>query len=185
MTEAIVITPVKDSIDTTLKTIPSIHRSKSKFHHIVYNDFSSTETLQILREHVEQFKFELVNLSDHINTPSPNYDFILQDGQRRALKEGKHLIVVESDVEVKESTLGELVSYTNQHDLIGMAGAITVDKMERVNFPYLKFKNRRPETIDTKRSLSFCCTLMSNNFLHKFPFAELDQSKDWYETIIS
>lgn len=185
MTEAIVITPVKDSIVTSLKTIASICESKSKIHHIVYNDFSSPETLQLLRDQVAKFKFELINLCDSIDTPSPNYDFVLQDGQRRALKEGKHLIVVESDVVVKENTLNDLVHYANQQANIGMVGAITVDKMEQVNFPYLKFRNRKLDIIDTKRSLSFCCTLMSHRFLERFSFDELDKSKDWYDTTLS
>lgn len=185
MTEAIVITPVKDSIVTTLKTIASIYEAKPKVHHIVYNDFSSPETLQLLRDHLTKFKFDLVNLSDIIDTPSPNYDFVLQDGQRRALQERKHLIVVESDVVVKENTLNELIHYTNQHDNIGMVGAITVDSHEQVNFPYLKFKKRSSEEIDTKRSLSFCCTLMSHSFLQRFSFEELDKSKDWYDTSLS
>lgn len=185
MTEAIVITPVKDSIVTSLKTIMSIHEAKTKIHHIVYNDFSSPETLQLLRDNAAKFSFELINLCDKIDTPSPNYDFVLQDGQRRALKEGKHLIVVESDVVVKENTLDELIHYANQEANTGMVGAITVDKLEQVNFPYLKFKNRRLDIIDTKRSLSFCCTLMSNSFLQKFNFKELDKSKDWYDTSLS
>jgi len=185
MNGAIVITPVKDSIVTSLKTIASIHGAKSKFHHIVYNDFSSPETLQLLRDHVAKFKFELVNLCDSIDTPSPNYDFVLQDGQRRALQEGKHLIVVESDVVVKENTLDELIHFANQEADVGMVGAITVDKLEQVNFPYLKFKNKRSEVMDTRRSLSFCCTLMSNNFLQQFNFEELDKSKDWYDTSLS
>ena len=185
MTEAIVITPVKDSIVTTLRTITSVHEARPKIHHIVYNDFSSPETLQLLRDHTAKFKFELINLSDKIDTPSPNYDFVLQDGQRRALQERKHLIVVESDVVVKNSTLKELIHYANQHESIGMVGAITVDEHEEVNFPYLKFKNKSEEIIETKRSLSFCCTLMSHSFLQRFSFKDLDKSKDWYDTSLS
>ena len=73
----------------------------------------------------------------------------------------------------------------NQHDNIGMVGAITVNEQEEVNFPYLKFKNKSQEIIDTKRSLSFCCTLMSLSFLERFSFEELDKSKDWYDTSLS
>lgn len=185
MPQAIVITPVKDSVETTLKTIASIQASHPNTEHIVYNDFSTSETLEILEAHTAQFGFELVNLSDITDTPSPNYNLVLQDAQKRALESGRHLIVVESDVIVKPDTLSQLTAFANQHQDTGLLGAITIDESGQVNFPYLKFKDTKEEVIDTKRSLSFCCTLMSLDFLKKYNFTDLDQSKDWYDTTLS
>ena len=66
-----------------------------------------------------------------------------------------------------------------------MVGAVTVDYDGKINFPYLKFKNKKREPIETERSLSFCCTLLSNAFLSHYNFEHMDKSKDWFDTTIS
>lgn len=185
MREAIVITPVKNSISTTMETIIAIHQCNSKIHHIVYNDFSDSETKKTLEENKSKYNFELIHLEDITETPSPNYKLVLQDAQVRALKENAPLIVVESDVKVKEDTFGEMLAFQPSDSKIGLIGAITVDESGVINFPYLKFKNEKRKVIETKRSLSFCCTLMTTNFLKSYSFLGLDQSKDWYDTFIS
>ncbi|HRP45641.1 MAG TPA: glycosyltransferase [Ginsengibacter sp.] len=185
MKDVLVITPVKDSVDTALHTISAIHNSNPNLTYLVYNDFSTKETLQKLKMSESMDQFKLINLADHVNTPSPNYDFVLKDAQERALKNRQHLIVVESDVTVKESTLNSLVDLANEREDVGLAGAITVDEQEQVNFPYLKFKDFTKELHETRRSLSFCCTLISYNLLRKFSFTNLDKTKDWYDTSLS
>src|SRR5690606_28531566 len=53
--------------------------------------------------------------------------------------------------------------------------------------PYLKFKNYTNSRgfIETKKSLSFCCTLLSLPFLKRYDFRALKPSKDWFDTFIS
>lgn len=183
--EAIVITPVKDSINTTTETIATIRKNYPDIPYIVYNDFSSEETMHILERLAQELNFSLVNLADVTDKPSPNYDLVLQDAQKRAVQDGKHLIIVESDVTIRPDTLQKMVAYTNQQADTGLVAAITVDEAGEVNYPYQKFSGVNQEIIKTKRSLSFCCTLISHDFLKQYSFQNLDQSKDWYDTTIS
>ncbi len=185
MLDAIVITPVKNSILTTMETIIAINNCNSNILHIVYNDFSDSKTKKTLEENKFKYNFQLIHLEDITNTPSPNYKLVLQDAQSKALKENVPLIVVESDVKVKEDTFEKMLSFQKNHLQVGLAGAITVDELGSINFPYLKFKNEKREIIETKRSLSFCCTLMTTDFLKTYSFLNLNQSKDWYDTFIS
>ncbi len=184
MIKAIAITPVKDSILTTLETIKAIANSNCKVKHIVYNDFSTDTTKKALEDAVDTYGFELINLEDITTHPSPNYRLVLQNAQQIALKENLPLIIVESDVIIKNDTLEKMIDYGKQ-DHIGMVGAITVDENEKVNFPYLKFKNESRPIISTKRSLSFCCTLLTHDLLKAYSFQNLNDSKDWYDVFIS
>ncbi len=70
-----IITPVKDSLETTLQTIGSIMDSDfhSDFQYTVYNDFSSDETTEKLEIVSAEKGFRLVNLKDITTHPSPNY----------------------------------------------------------------------------------------------------------------
>lgn len=185
MVKAIVITPVKNSIQSTLETINAIHLNQTNVKHLVYNDFSTDETKEILTKHIQLYNFELINLEDITQTPSPNYKLVLQLAQKRALTENLPLIIVESDVTIQPDTFSKMIQFNNEHQKVGMIGAVTVDTNSKVNFPYLKFKNRKETIIKTNRSLSFCCTLLSVDFLNSFDFKNLDQSKDWYDTVIS
>lgn len=182
---AIVITPVKDSLTTTLDTIASVRSANSFTRYIIYNDYSSIETQKALENNADHFHFELINLADLTKKPSPNYDIILADAQNKALEAQSHLIIIESDVTILADTLDSMVRFVNENQGIGMAGAVTVDQSGDINFPYLKFKDKKEETIYTKRSLSFCCTLLTYDFLKAFSFDQLDPSKDWYDVAIS
>jgi hypothetical protein len=185
MYEAIVITPVKDSLETTKETIHSILKSNGNFHYCIYNDFSSEETTAELKLMSKEYQFELVNLSDVTNTPSPNYRLVLQMAQKKALSLGLPLIIVESDVEVKPNTLTELVQQSKKRMQCGMVAAITRDMDGKINFPYLNFKKTREKIIKTKHSLSFCCTLLTPALLNQYNFAELSSDKHWYDVSIS
>ena len=185
MIKAIVITPVKNAIENTLQTIAAIKQSNIALEYIVYNDFSNTETKEALTKSAAELGFELVNLEDITDTPSPNYNLVLEDAQKRAIAKNIPLIVVESDVEVKPDTFSKLLDFNEKHPDSGMIGAVTVDENGEINFPYLKFKGRKEAYTLTNRSLSFCCTLMTIPFLTSYSFSELDRSKDWYDTIIS
>ncbi|MFR9593995.1 MAG: glycosyltransferase family 2 protein, partial [Rikenellaceae bacterium] len=70
-----IITPVKDSIDSTLESARAIMSSElsAPFTYTIYNDFSTPENTKRLEEAAIEFGFELVNLSDITDHPSPNY----------------------------------------------------------------------------------------------------------------
>ena len=185
MLDAIVITPIKNSISTAMETIIAVNKSKSNIHHIVYNDFSDSETKETLEKNKSTYNFELINLEDITDTPSPNYKLVLQNAQSRALKENIPLIIVESDVKVEIDTFEKMLLFQQSNLKTGLVGAITTDEAGTINFPYLKFKNEKRKSIETNRSLSFCCTLLSLEFLKSYDFLDLDQSKDWFDTYIS
>lgn len=185
MSEVLVITPVKNSIETTLDTAKAIAASDVKVHHIIFNDFSNEETKAELEKYKGEIGYELVHLEDITDHPSPNYKLVLQVSQKKALEMGLPLLVIESDVVVKKDTISKLLAHQDSHQSSGLTGSVTVDEDGVVNFPYLKFKGRKEAEINTKRSLSFCCTLFSQSFLNAYDFTGLDDAKDWYDTFIS
>ncbi|MEN2284284.1 glycosyltransferase family 2 protein [Algoriphagus sp. SE2] len=185
MAEVIVITPVKNSIETTLDTAKAIAASDVKVHHVIFNDFSTVETKQKLEENISSIGYELIHIEDLTDHPSPNYKLVLQLSQKMGLEKGIPVLVVESDVVVKPDTISTLLNYQQTHLNSGLVGSVTVDEKGVVNFPYLKFKGVKESVISTQRSLSFCCTLFSLPFLKAFDFTELDEAKDWYDTFIS
>jgi len=185
MYEALVITPVKDSLNTTIETIQSIGNSNGKFLYLIFNDFSSEETTNALTSLSAEYNFELLNLSEITTTPSPNYRLVLQLAQKKALELGVPLIIIESDVEVKPNTITELISRSKNLPDCGMVAAITRDYEEKINFPYLNFKSTKKAIIKTSHSLSFCCTLLTLELLNKYDFQTLSAEKNWYDVSIS
>lgn len=185
MYEALVITPVKDSLNTTIETIQSIHQSEGNFLYCIFNDFSTENTTQRLKQIKDQYTFELINLSDFTNTPSPNYRLVLQMAQNKALELNIPLIIIESDVEVKPTTFRQLINHSKELPKTGMVAAITIDGEGKINFPYLKFKSARKEVIKTRHSLSFCCTLLTVELLKQYSFHTLSAEKHWYDVSIS
>lgn len=185
MTEILVITPVKDALEYTLQTAKAIQSSSISVEHKIFNDFSSETTTDSLEANKERIGYSLINLEEITDTPSPNYKLVLQMAQKEAIVKKLPLVIVESDVEVKSDTLEKLLAFYKKHPKAGLVSAITVDDEGRVNFPYLKFRGVKEKELSTTRSLSFCCTLFSVNFLKSHDFMELDDSKDWYDTTIS
>ncbi|HLT05963.1 MAG TPA: hypothetical protein VK014_00465 [Cyclobacteriaceae bacterium] len=185
MAEVLVITPVKDSIATTLETATAINASTVALNYTIYNDFSEEANRRTLEENSPFIGYDLVNLEDITQTPSPNYRLILQLAQQQALEKNLPLLIIESDVVIKQDTVEHLMNFYKAHQQAGLVGAVTTDESGNVNFPYLKFRNNKTPIIQTHRSLSFCCTLMSTSFLKKYDFNNLDASKDWFDTHIS
>lgn len=185
MPKAIIITPVKDSLETTMLTIDAVSKSKGDFTYYIFNDFSQPKTKQYLEKVKTRFGFELIHLEDITDTPSPNYKLVLKKAQLLALENKCPLIIVESDVIVQQNTFRELLDIINTHDLSGVIGAITVDKNGNYNFPYTFEKIKSHEVLDTSHSLSFCCTLLTPPFLKNFDFNLLSDKKDWYDVFIS
>jgi hypothetical protein len=185
MYEALVITPVKDSLDTTIATIKSVHESYGEFKYCIFNDFSTEETTQTLTSLIATYNFELINLAEITDTPSPNYRIVLQIAQKKALELDLPLIIVESDVEVQPNTLSELIEQSNNLENCGMVAAITKDREGNINFPYLNLKSTKKEIINTRHSLSFCCTLLTQALLKQYDFNTLSAEKHWYDVSIS
>lgn len=185
MPEAIIITPVKDSFQTTKLTVKAISEAHGDFIHYVFNDFSQPETKLLLEKAKVQFGFQLVHLEDITTTPSPNYKLVLEIAQKMALKNKCPLIIIESDVIIKPDTISGLLEILNSKSNSGLIGAITIDNTGNYNFPYTFEKIKTNEIINTTHSLSFCCTLISNEFLKSFDFKLLSDKKDWFDVYIS
>ncbi|WP_232835078.1 glycosyltransferase family 2 protein [Pleomorphovibrio marinus] len=183
--EALVITPVKDAIPAAIRAAHAVISSEVPIAYRIFNDNSTEEGTKELIKLAEEINVALTHLKDLTDTPSPNYKTVLQVAQKEALEKEVPLIIVESDVTVQKDTFNRLLGFAKDHPELGLVGAITVDENGEVNFPYLKFKGVRKEELETDRSLSFCCTLLSLKFLRAYDFQELDRSKHWYDTHIS
>lgn len=182
-----IITPVKDSIELTLQTVDAIMASdfKTPFTYTIYNDFSTEENTARLQEASARLGFELVNLADITNHPSPNYLQVLQMAQERAVAEEAGLIIVESDVVVKNNTLQALFDGALERGDCGIAAAVTVDEKGEINYPYLFAKGRENQVFPEKKHCSFCCSLLTLKFLRSFDFHQLDPEKNWHDVTIS
>ena len=182
-----IITPVKNSFGTTIRTIENIVGSEgySDLKYTIYNDFSDDETTFLLQEASSRFGFELVNLKDITSHPSPNYRLVLQLAQKKAIDDNAHLLIVESDVVIKNDTIRQLILQTGKFKNPGLIAAVTTDESGKINFPYLFAQNFREGTVETKKRLSFCCTLLSNQLLNAYDFTNLDAQKTWYDIFIS
>ena len=145
MKELHIITPVKDSIDTTMETIDAIMASRLTWPHTftIYNDFSTPENTATLARAAREKKFSLINLSDMTSHASPNYLLILQEAQRKALAADAGLLIVESDVIVAPDTLQRLADEAVQRSQCGIAAAVTVDDEGRINYPTFMLKGAR------------------------------------------
>ena len=185
MNKLLVITPVKNSIDLTEKTIRAVMDSvdRQQMRYVVYDDFSDCETVQRLDALACELCFEVVHLSDFIESPSPNYRYILQKAQERALEEGEHLVIVESDVVINRDTFVKLNRAVEEG--VGLVASVTVDEKGEINFPYLFAKKWREEDKATKKRISFCCTLLTNELLKLYDFSNLDSRKNWSDVFIS
>ena len=135
MSEAIIITPVKDSPETTKRTVEAISKAKGNFDYYVFNDFSQSNTRELLEQAKTECGFHLIHLEEVTQTPSPNYRLVLQMAQKMALEKNLPLIIVESDVVVQPDTFQKLTELAKTTSSPGIIGAITVDSSGNYNFP--------------------------------------------------
>lgn len=175
-----IITPVKDSIELTLQTIESILSSDFTvpYHYYVYNDFSTDENTARLREASEKMGFELINLSDLTDHPSPNYLLILQTAQQKAIDADAGLLIVESDVIVKKHTLQSLFDGALARPDCGIAAAVTVDEQENINYPYLYAKGKEGKVFPEKKTFEFLLLPADPAFLEVFRFPSTGPGKE-------
>lgn len=184
MEDLLIIMPVKNALNTAEPAIEKICASKNNFDFFVYNDLSTPENTQKLTEWQSK-GFKLINLSDLVSTPSPNYRQTLRDSRKKALEKKSGLLIIESDVFVKPQTIKSLFDYANTLDNCGMVAAITCDENDQINFPYLHIKPDGNDFQATNHRLSFCCTLLTYDLLLKLDFDSLSEKKDWFDVQIS
>ena len=182
-----IFTPVKDSIDTTKATIDAVMASQMTEPHTytVYNDFSTPENTRRLEEAARTMGFRLVNMAEVKDHPSPNYLLMLQRAQQEALAEGAHICIVESDVTVQPDTLQRLCDGIADHPDAGIIASVTVDEEGQINYPYKYAAGMENQVIDTRKHLSFCCSVLCNRLLQAFDFHSLDAEKNWFDVTIS
>lgn len=182
-----IITPVKDSLDTTLATIESVMTSRisEPFTYTVYDDFSTPETARRLDAEAKRWGLRVVHLSDITNHPSPNYLLVLRTARKEALDAGAHLCIVESDVTLRPNTLQSLLDGAAERPDCGIAAAVTVDESGAINYPYLHARGRENQVFATRKHCSFCCSLLTPELLRRFDFAALNPEKNWYDVTIS
>lgn len=182
-----IVTPVKDSIDSTLVTVKAILATppSAEWTYTVYNDFSTPENTQLLEQASRELGFRLVNLSDLTDHPSPNYLLVLRTARHEALAADAGLCIVESDVTVRPDTLQSLYDEALRRPDCGIAAAVTVDEKGEINYPYLYARGRENQVIDNRKHQSFCCSLLTPELMRRFDFDRLDASKNWYDVTIS
>lgn len=182
-----ILTPVKDSIELTIETIRAIAESELTvpYTYTVYNDFSTDENTRKLQKLSEELHFRLVNLADVTDHPSPNYLLVLQMAQKEAIEADAGLLIVESDVVVKKDTLQRLYDGAREMDHCAIAAAVTVDENGEINYPYLYAKGDEGKVLPEKKHCSFCCSLLTPDFLRAFDFHNLDSGKNWFDVTIS
>lgn len=182
-----IITPVKDSIDSTLETVKAIMASEITvpFTYTIYNDFSTEENTRKLEAMAKEYGFNLVNLSDLTTHPSPNYLLVLRKTQKEAIAADAGLLIVESDVIVKKNTLQSLFDGAAERSDCGIAASVTVNDEGVINYPYEHAKGKENQVYAEKKHCSFCCSLLTPALLKAFDFEELDPSKNWFDVTIS
>lgn len=182
-----IVTPVKDSIPSTLETVQAVLASKLTvpFTYTIYNDFSTPENTALLEKASAELGFELVHLADLTDHPSPNYLLVLQRTQQLALEADAGLLLVESDVVVRPDTLQGLFDGAQERTDCGIAASVTVDDNGAINYPYEYARGKENQVYATKRHCSFCCSLLTPSFLAEFDFRTLNPSKHWFDVQIS
>lgn len=181
-----IIMPIKDSIDIAQKAIEAIVSNGYMVH--VYDDYSLEENAKRLDQLATQWGIEVIHIKDHLDHPSPNYRWVLQQARRKAIDKKQHLVIIESDVIIQRETLPRMAAEV--HSGIGMVAAVTVNENGEYNFPYhylrkLRYRFVSQRSMDTKKRFSFCCTLLTHEFLQKADFQTLDPTKNWYDVTIS
>ena len=175
-----IVMPVKDSPETAERALRALKGQPVT----IWNDNSTPENTERLHRVADELSFECIDVSTLTDHPSPNYLLLLRMMQQKALENKHHVIIVESDVIVEKTTVERLL-HTAQQEGIGLVAAVTTDEQGRVNFPYEYARHYQPGAIETRKRLSFCCTLLSLNLLQKVDFACLDPEKNWYDVTIS
>ena len=159
-----IIMPVKDAMDQAEQAIRAVVASGHSL--TVYDDYSTPENAERLDALQAESVIEVKHLRSYTDHPSPNYRWTLIDAQREAVAKRAHLVIIESDVFVRPDTIDRLAGSTKAKGerRIGMVAAVTTDEEGKINFPY-EYARRMTQDGQTKKRLSFCCTLLTNELL--------------------
>ena len=176
-----IIMPVKDSMQTAEEAIRAIVASGHSV--TVYDDNSTQETAERLDALSQELGIRVIHIGQLIDTPSPNYRWVLCQAQQECIAEDKHLVIVESDVIVKKDTIDRLLTAVLSKTT-GIVAAVTTDANGKINFPYEYAQRIKTDGVCKKR-LSFCCTLLTLDFLRAYDFGQLDPTKNWYDVFLS
>lgn len=176
-----IIMPVKDSMQTAEEAIRAIVASGHSL--TVYDDNSTQETAERLDALSQELGIRVIHIGQLIYTPSPNYRWVLCQAQQECIAEDKHLVIVESDVIVKKDTIDRLLTAILS-STTGIVAAVTTDANSKINFPYEYAQRIKTDGVCKKR-LSFCCTLLTLDFLRAYDFGQLDPTKNWYDVFLS
>jgi hypothetical protein len=175
-----IIIPIKDSLQIAERALRAL-----KGHPVtIWNDNSTAENTQLLHSLAEELGFECIDVATLTNHPSPNYLLLLRLMRQRAISNNHHLIVVESDVIVTDSSIARMVDIAQRQN-IGMVAAVTHNDNGKVNFPYEYAQKYSIGAIETRKRLSFCCTLMTVEMLQRVDFDQLNPEKDWFDVTIT
>lgn len=175
-----IIMPVKDSPDTAEEAIRAVVRSGRSL--TVYDDNSTADNAARLDTLSRELGIEVVHVAERTDHPSPNYRWVLIDAQRQCLEKEQHLVIIESDVIVKESTVSNMQKAVTAKT--GMVAAVTTNVEGEINFPYEYARKINADGVCKKR-FSFCCTLLTQKLLQAYDFEQLDPTKNWYDVTIS
>lgn len=174
--------PVKDSLETAQQAIRAI--VESGYSLTVYNDYSTPENTERLHLFAQETGFEVIDIASLTAHPSPNYRCVLLDSRRKAIEAKVPLIIIESDVVIAQDTIQRLMDA--QQEGIGMVASVTHNEEGDVNFPYEYAQKWAIGAIETKKRLSFCCTLLTPSLLCAMDWETLlDPEKNWYDVTIS
>ena len=176
-----IIMPVKYSMQTAEDAIRAIVASGHSL--TVYDDNSTQETAERLDALSQELGIRVIHIGQLTDTPSPNYRWVLCQAQQECIAEDKHLVIVESDVIVKKDTIDRLLTAVLSRT-IGIVAAVTTDANGKINFPYEYAQRIKTDGVCKKR-LSFCCTLLTLDFLRAYDFGQLDPTKNWYDVFLS
>jgi GT2 family glycosyltransferase len=124
----------------------------------------------------------IADLTDH---PSPNYLLVLQRSRKIAIEQSAGFLLVESDVVVDKGTLQGLFDGAMERTDCAIAASVTVDDNGKINYPYEYARGHEGECYAVKKHCSFCCSLLTPEFLARMNFDELDPTKHWYDVQIS
>ena len=178
--EVHIIMPVKDSLQTAEEAIRAI--VASGYILTVYDDYSTAENAARLDALSAETGIRVVHISEHTDHPSPNYRWVLIHAQQECIEKEQNLVIVESDVIVRDTTITTLCEAVKSR--IGLVSAVTTNENGIINFPY-EYARRIKQDGSCKKRFSFCCTLLTNEFLHAYDFENLDPTKNWYDVTIS
>ena len=182
-----IVTPVKDSIESTIQTIKAVLASDIRvpYTYTVYNDNSTAENTALLEQYSKELGFNLINIADLTDHPSPNYLLVLQRSRKIAIEQDAGFLLIESDVVVDKDTLQGLFDGAMERTDCAIAASVTVDDNGKINYPYEYARGHEGECYAVKKHCSFCCSLLTPEFLARMNFDELDPTKHWYDVQIS